>query len=278
MTSRANIVAESAALVSNVKSLENQRRDLKDRIKSIEQRIGDQKRQAELISAVMKRDELPSLEDTQNRVDELRKQIEENRQKQIEFKTQAQDLQAQIDFSIAVRSKKTQYEKLSSDIRSLAAAFDAEKQRESDLKLKQTNLSSELLKAHLKKKQMEEKLTETVEAPPDVSTLQKKRQALVQQTKLVKQKREVFEQELYDAEEKLSELQDKQNELVSMANKIEEIDPMQLQLDMLEMAAENMDLRVYKPLTDDTSAILEEIHELEESCAALIEKCYEVIP
>ena len=62
-----------------------------------------------------------------------------------------------------------------------------------------------------------------------------------------------------------------------MAEKVESLDPMQMQLEMLEMAAENMDLRAYKPLTTDTDATLEEIRELEESCAALIEKCYEVI-
>ena len=52
MTSRANIVAESAALLSSVKALENQRNDLKVEISAAKGRVEDQKRQAELISAI----------------------------------------------------------------------------------------------------------------------------------------------------------------------------------------------------------------------------------
>ena len=276
MSSRANIVAESAALLSSVKALEKERNDLKSEITAAEARVDEQKKQATLISALMKRNELPSLDETEQRLNELREELAGHKQRQEELRKQTQDLQAQIDYSIAIRGKRAQYEKLLTDVRALASSFDTEKQRENDLKLAQTRLSSELLKNQLNKRQIEDRLAEIVEEPPDPAPIQKKKQGLIEQTKLMRKKREVFEQELTDAEQRLTALKEKRNELVQMAQRAETLDPEEMQRQILDMAAQNLDLRVYKPLVDGTEAEIAEMHELEQSCDALITRCNEV--
>ena len=116
MSSRANIVAESAALLSSVKALEKERNDLKSEITAADARVDEQKKQASLISAIMKRNELPSLDETEQRLSELQAELAANKQRQEELRQQTQELQAQIDYSIAIRGKRAQYEKLLTDI------------------------------------------------------------------------------------------------------------------------------------------------------------------
>ena len=276
MSSRANIVAESAALLSSVKALEKERNDLKSEITAADARVDEQKKQASLISAIMKRNELPSLDETEQRLSELQAELAANKQRQEELRQQTQELQAQIDYSIAIRGKRAQYEKLLTDVRALASTYDTEKQRESDLKLAQTRLSSELLKHQLNKRQIEEKLAQIIEEPPDPIPIQKKKQGLIEQTKLMRKKREIFEQELAEADEHLSELKGKREELVELAQRAEAMDPDEIQHRILEMAAQNLDLRVWKPLVDGTEAEIADMHELEQSCDALIARCKEV--
>ncbi|OHT12320.1 hypothetical protein TRFO_17904 [Tritrichomonas foetus] len=274
---QANIVTESAALLAKVKNLGNQRNELKEQIEEAKQVIEKQKHEAELISALMKRGELPALTDTRTQLADLTAQIEEARQQQAELQQQSRDLQAKIDLSIAIREKRAKKEKLYSEMKILMNSYEAEKSREKDLKLRHSQLSSELLKNQFTKRQIEQRLAVDVPPPPDIEPLQRKKQSLIDQTRLVQNKREIFAQELEDALQKHEEMVKEQEKYNQMTEKIESIDPLELQRQILEMAALNLDLRQYRPLDDEIGKKLAEMQQLTEQCGALIIKTNEVI-
>jgi hypothetical protein len=102
--------------------------------------------------------------------------------------------------------------------------------------------------------------------------LERKRQSLVNQSRLVQAKREAFEQGLTECAERLQKLRIPQDELVEIAERLEGLDPAALQRQVLESAAENTDLRTYKPLTSEANRVLDELTRLSRGCDELIEK------
>jgi chromosome segregation ATPase len=272
MGSRANIAAESAALVSRVRFLETQQAELKAQIADAQQVIEGQHRQAGLMSAAMKRKDVPSLQSTQDRLAELRTSIEQERERQYALKTQTALLQDRINASIALRSKKINYDKVEAEIKSLNSILEAEQQRETTLKFHQAQLSPELLKAQLTKKQIEQKLTAEREPPPDITGLQRKRKGLIDQTAYVQKAREAFSQELEDAMTTLAAARRKREELVDLEQRAESSDPRELQKQILGLAADNTDLRAFPRLAADTDDVIAGLFQLSENAGSVIQR------
>lgn len=272
-----NALAESAALLARIKQLDNERNDLKEQIEAAKQIIEKQKREAELISALMKLNELPTLAETNNQLNEINAQIEDAKQQQAELQEESRQLQAQIDRSIAIREKRAQYERLYSEVKILMNNYETEKAREKELKLTHSQLSSQLLKEQYSKRQIEQKLAVEVQAPPDIEPLQRKKQSLIDQTRLVQNKREIFKQELEDALKLHKEMLQQQEEYNQLTEHIESKDPLAIQRQILEMAATNLDLHQYKPIDPAIDSSLSEMRSLTETCGALISRTNEVI-
>ena len=275
--SQANIVTESAALLAKVKSLGNQRNELKEKIEEAKSVIDRQKQEAELISALMQRGELPQLSETRTQLSELSARIEDARRQQSELQQRSRELQAQIDLSIAIREKRAKKEKLYSEMKVLMNTYEAEKAREKDLKLRHSQLSSDLLKNQFTKRQIEQKLAVELPQPPDIEPLQRKKQSLIDQTRLVQNKQEIFSQELQDAMKKHEVVLKEKQKYDQLTEKIESIDSIALQRQILEMAATNADLRRYRQLEPGVAEKLAEMKQLTETCGALIVKANEVI-
>lgn len=275
--SQANALAESASLLAKVKALDNQRSELKEQIEEAKRIIEKQKLEAELISALMKRSELPSLEETRDKLQELNNQIEETRQLQRDLQEESRDLQTQIDRSIAIREKRAKYEKLYSEVKVIMNNYEAEKAREKELKLNHSQLSSELLKNKYAKRQIEQQLAAEVEPPPDLEPLQRKKQSLIDQTRLVQNKREIFTQELADALERHQAMVAEQQRYNEMAEKVDTKDPLDIQRQVLEMAATNLDLHQFKQLDPEIASRISQIRKLTEHCDMLITKANEII-
>ena len=275
--SQANIVTESAALLAKVKSLGNQRNELKEKIEEAKSVIDRQKQEAELISALMQRGELPQLSETRTQLSELSARIEDARRQQSELQQRSRELQAQIDLSIAIREKRAKKEKLYSEMKVLMNTYEAEKAREKDLKLRHSQLSSDLLKNQFTKSQIEQKLAVELPQPPDIEPLQRKKQSLIDQTRLVQNKQEIFSQELQDAMKKHEVVLKEKQKYDQLTEKIESIDSIALQRQILEMAATNADLRRYRQLEPGVAEKLAEMKQLTETCGALIVKANEVI-
>ena len=274
---QSNAVQESGTLLAKAKQLKNERSDLAEQIEAAKQVIERQKREAELISLLMKRNELPTLAETKNQLNELNAQINEAKRQQAELQEVSRDLQAQIDRSIAIREKRAQYERLYSEVKILMNDYETEKARDKELKLTHSQLSTQLLKDQCIKRKIESRLAVEVQAPPDIEPLQRKKQSLIDQTRLVQNKREIFKQELEDALQRHEEMVKQQEEYNKLTEHIESHDPIATQRQILEMAATNLDLHQYKPIDPSIDSSLTEMKSLTETCGALISKTNEVI-
>jgi hypothetical protein len=129
-----------------------------------------------------------------------------------------------------------------------------------------------MLKAQLKQKQLKQQLTADFETPIDIAPLERKRQSLVDQSRLVQAKREVFEQELAESVQQLQKLRLRRDELTEIAERVSSLDPAEVQRQILESAAENTDLRKYKPFPSEASRVLDELTRLSRGCDGLIER------
>lgn len=274
---QSNPITESASLLAKVKQLNNERNDLKEQIEAAKQVIEKQKREAELISLLMKRNELPTLDETTRQLDSLNAQIEEARKQKAELQNESRELQAQIDRSIAIREKRALYERLYSEVKILMNNYETEKAREKELKLTHSQLSSQILKEQYTKRQIEQRLAVEVQEPPDIEPLQRKKQSLIDQTRLVQNKREIFKQELEDALQRHKEMLKQQEEYNQLTERIESHDPIATQRQILEMAATNLDLHQYKPIDPSIDSTLTEMRSLTETCGVLITKTNEAI-
>ena len=274
---QSNALAESTSLLARVKQLDNERKDLIEQIEAAKQIIEKQKREAELISALMKRNELPTLAETNRQLNEINAQIEEARKQQAELQDESRELQAQIDRSIAIREKRAQYERLYSEVKILMNNYEAEKAREKELKLAHSQLSAQLLKEQCSKRQIEQKLAVEIQAPPDIEPLQRKKQSLIDQTRLVQNKREIFKQELEDALQRHKEMLKQQEVYNQLTEHIESRDPIATQREILEMAAANLDLHQYKPIDPSIDSSLAQMRSLTDTCGVLISKTNEAI-
>lgn len=277
MSNKEQIIKESAALLSQVKSLDNQRTILKQQIEAAKETIEKQKRLAEHMSALMRRDDLPNLEDTKERLNELREQIDNARQFQNELRAQSQQIQDRIDYSIAVRDKRSQYDKIVAEVRKLSNTLEEEKQKENELKLKHSHLSSVLLKNQQEKRSMEQRMNTPIEPSPEIEPIKKKHTSLAKHIELVQTKKEAFEQELQECMIELTELRKKREQLDELNTKVESFDPEQLQNQILAAASNNMDLRRYHSLKPGTDKEMSEIRNLIDEVSITIEQVRKVV-
>jgi chromosome segregation ATPase len=277
MTARLGVVAGASALLSRAKALEFQRNELRDQLQAARRRIEDQKHEAELIDALLARADLPSLKETQRRLVELRELIEAEKQQQLKLKDESAELQLSIDASISLREKKSQSEKVAADVKSLSVKVEEERQREQSLLFRQSQLSSQLLKAQLLKKKYERELASELEPAIEVVPLEKKKKSLVDQTRLVQAKREAFEQELSASFDELEELKIHKVKLTEMAERAETLDPPELRRRILAGAADNIDLRGYRPPPSEAHSVIEELRKLSEECSHLISQTYSIL-
>ena len=96
MLATTSLVAQSAALISNVKSLENQNNLLKKQIEEAKINIENQKIEAEYISQLMKLEKLPDIETTSSKVNQLQEQISNAQKRQDSLHNESQSLQEQM--------------------------------------------------------------------------------------------------------------------------------------------------------------------------------------
>jgi hypothetical protein len=270
MTSRATVLASASSLVSRAKSLEDQRKELAEQIEATKEQIEKQKNSGTMIAALLCREDLPLLRDTTNRLIDLRAAIENEQNQQQRFKDRMAQLHNTIDSSIVMRQKQTQHDKLYVGARSLSVLVDEERQKEATLKFHQTQLSAELLRAQLTIKKLQEQISVEAEVAVDLTPLQTKKKALLKQTKLVQTKRLAFEQELTDSVNELEQLRLRYEELTKMATELEATDADVLRSRILERAAENTELRSYRPLPPEFDEVLDELASLAETSASLI--------
>ena len=141
MNSRSTLVSQSAALISNVKSLESQNNLLKKQIQEAKIKLEQQKIEAEYISQLMKLDQLPDIEATSSKVNLLQEQINTAQKRQASLHEESQNLQEQIDFSIQVRNKHVQATKITKEIDQIQKLLNEEIQKQKDLKLRQSDLA-----------------------------------------------------------------------------------------------------------------------------------------
>jgi hypothetical protein len=274
---RAAVLASASGLVSRAKSLESQRSDLLKQIESETQRIESQKHDGMALAALLLRDELPSRRATKQRLTELQSAIDEEHREQSSLRARSARLQASIDTTIALRHKQTQYDKLATDLKALAIRIDDERKREATLKFQQTQLASELLKARLTKKRLAEQLAADPAPPIEMAPLQRKKRSLLDQRRLLQAKREAFEQELAESVDELERLRNRQAELGEMTERAEAVDPADLQRQIIQSAAENTELRVYRPVPIAAENLLDELTQLAESCASLLDSAQTLI-
>jgi myosin heavy subunit len=274
---RGSALATASSLLARAKSLDLQRKALHEQIQSCKNTIESRKNEAALINLVLARGELPSLAETSQRLSQLRAAIEAEKEQQAQFKAQSTDLQGLIDSSISMRERKTQYEKAALELKALCMRLDEERQRGKTLKLRQSQLSSQMLKAQLKQKKLKQHLTADFEPPIDIAPIKRKGRSLGDQTRLVRAKREAFEQELTESAEQLHRLRIRRDELTDIAERARSLDPAELQRQILEGAAENTDLRKYKPLPSATNRVLDELTRLSQGCERLLERSQAVL-
>jgi hypothetical protein len=272
MSVRAEVVAQASSVVSRARFLEEQRNSLLEQIEAAKQRIEDQKSWGGLLAALISRDDLPSLQETRERISTLRRAIESEKQQQVTFQNQTANFQSSIETSIAMRQKRAQYDKVATDTRSLSLLLDDERQKESRLKFQQSQLSAEILRTQLNKTRLEQRLSAELEPQVDLTSFQKKKKSLLEQTELVLAKRQAFEQELVETTDQLERLRIRQNQLKQIAGRSEGIDVATLQNQILERATENVDLRSYQALPRDAESLLEELNCLAETSATLIDR------
>jgi DNA repair exonuclease SbcCD ATPase subunit len=274
MTGRLGLVAGASALLSRAKALDLQRNELLDQLQAARRRIEEQRHEAGLIDPLLARSDLPSLKETERRLGELRELIESEKQQRLKLKAESAELQSWIDASISLREKKAQSEKVAADVKSLSVKVQEERQKEHSLQFRQSQLSSQLLKAQLLKKNYEQQLASEPEPAVDVGRIEKKKKSLIDQTRLVQAKREAFEQELTASVDELEELKIRKAKLTEMAERVENSDPPELRCRILLAAADNLDLRAYRPPSREADSLIGELSKLSDNCSSLIERTY----
>jgi DNA repair exonuclease SbcCD ATPase subunit len=277
MSTRVSVLASASSLVSRARSLEAKRSELLQEIESLTQRIESQNREGGLIANVLQRSDLPSLRETTTKLTRLKAAIQEEQRQQTALKRECAQLQEGITAGISLREKQTQYDRFATELKALASRLEEERKRETTLKFQQTQLLSEQLKARLRRKRLEEQLAADATPLLDLTPLNKKKKSLLDQMRHLRTKREAFEQELIDTVDELEQLRSKRTGLKEMADRTESIDPTDLQRQILQAAAENMELRAYRPVPQAAEDLLTELARLAESCASLLDRAQLVI-
>ena len=175
---RTPIIHEAQQLKESVKELEQKRNILRSQLEEARQTVENQKKEASLISALMQRAELPDIDETSKRVEELRLQIEETRRQQKEMERKTKQIKKNINKGIEQLEQTSKRDQILAQIRQLEEELKQEQKREDDLKLKNSQLSSDLLKRKVAHKTLQQQLSEEEVEAPDLDGLQRKLNSL----------------------------------------------------------------------------------------------------
>lgn len=272
MNTRATLINESAALISNVKALENQQRQLRDQIEQAKEKLENQKLEALYLNQLIKLDSLPDINTTSNKVNKFRIEINDAKKEQEALREQSKQLQDQIDLTIKVRDQQIKSEMIQNDISQLEKQLESESQKQNDLKIQLSDVSSKLLKVQFRKKAILDKLNSALPEKPDVKNIQKKTEILKEQIKLMSEKHHAFEQELEDAAAHLSEVLDRHTQIQSIIEKISKENPGDKIQNILDLATNNMDLRQYTNIPRGSERDIRDAENLYSICKDSIER------
>lgn len=270
---RAAILKESQDTIASVKELDIQRKNLRDQLDFARKRVEEQKKIAELMSALMKRSEIPDENTTTIRIEELKQQIAQAKAKQKELKTQSDAIHENIELSLNMQQKTIQVNKIQDRINEIKDKINSERKRENDLKEKQAKLSSDLLKRQVELRGKQELLEAEINEPPDIQKLRKKLNTLQEQVNIISAQKEAFDQECQDKLEELDQAREKRKLFDQLQSKSDSVSLEASRAAILESAAKNLDMRKYKPLTEEANSI-DDLTELIQECQFLI-KCAE---
>lgn len=270
---RAAILKESQDTIASVKELDIQRKNLRDQLDFARKRVEEQKKIAELMSALMKRSEIPDENTTTIRIEELKQQIAQAKAKQKELKTQSDAIHENIELSLNMQQKTIQVNKIQDRINEIKDKINSERKRENDLKEKQAKLSSDLLKRQVELRGKQELLEAEINEPPDIQKLRKKLNTLQEQVNIISAQKEAFDQECQDKLEELDQAREKRKLFDQLQSKSDSVSLEASRAAILESAAKNLDMRRYKPLTEEANSI-DDLTELIQECQFLI-KCAE---
>lgn len=253
--SRAAILRESSELIAYVKELNSKRQQINDDIAEAQKVVGTQKREAELISAIMQRNQIPDINQTQSRVDELKRHIKDQKEEQERLKIQVKELHRYIDDRLSIRDKMALRDQVMAEIQKLKSKLEKESKKESELKLLQTKLSQKLLKKQIEKKSIEQKLAEAEPELPDIDKLLKKKRSVEEQLRILNTRYDVFQQELESVNAELDKAREKKKEFDILNEQIVIYDPDATAEQLLAAASANLSLRRYTELTKDAQNI-----------------------
>lgn len=270
---RAAILKESQDIIASVKELDLTRKNLKEQLDIARNKVEEQKKIAELMSALMQRTDIPSEEVTSKRILELQQEIAKAKAIQKEMKDKSNEMHKNIEKSLNMQQKAVQQNKIQERINEIKDSILAEQKRETELKAKQAKLSSDLLKKQVELRGKQELLEKESTEPPDLQQLRKKLNNLQDQVNIISAQKEAFEQEYDDILEQLKAARDKRKIYDSLKEQSETANIDESRSAILESASKNLDLRRYKPLTEEAFSI-DNLTELIQECQFLI-KCAE---
>ncbi|KAH0788272.1 hypothetical protein GPJ56_007746 [Histomonas meleagridis] len=271
MTNRGKIISETASLLSQVKSLELKRDTIREQIQRCKEIIEKQKHEASTLSLLISSTSVPPLKETTEKISFLKQQISKHQKLHETLQNQLNELRRATDEAIYLRDQKKEYDKLLAEYKNLSKEYDKEKQRENELKIQSSRLSSAILKLELSKKQIEAKCIEYESSEKiDLNSLHKKNHSLSEQARLLKAKRELFEQEIELSKQNLLVSREKRQKVEALIEKSNSIDIDSLREQLLDMASINLELHKIEPLDNKTSQKMKEIKSLVDSCESLI--------
>lgn len=266
---RNTVIRESTALLQSVKQLEAEKTEIKKQVADAQAVSDAQKKEATLLSFLMQLAELPELSQTAPRLEELKRLIQEEKNKQSALKIESQKIQKLINSNLAKQARQNERDLLQTNIEKLENQFTEEQRKESDLKMQQTKLSSDLLKGQISRRTYEKKLLEEIEDAPDLDALKKKKRSISEQVRLIKNKEEAFAQEKAATDQDLAEARSKNENLQRLEKQSASCDANAAREAVLKAASENLFLRRYRPMTEGAQR-LGEYDELIAECEDLI--------
>ena len=266
------IVHDAGQLTQKYKELKIESDRLQAEIDNAKAKCEAQRIHAELTAELMKRDELPDETIAKDKLQKLKVQIKRAKKQQTEFKLQSEQIKQKIDLSIEMREKRNQYEQLKAEINSLAQEFDLEDQKRKDLDFRRSQLSSDLLKLQLTKKALDQQISAPLENPPAIAPLQQKGQLLNEQIRSLQNTHDAFQQELEESTAHLESLRKDADAVSIKATQAKSVSEKELKQQILDLAAENLDLRQYKKPTQRILRQIEYMQQISDKANPIIEE------
>jgi len=252
---RNNILNDVSNQLNNLKKLENIRNSLREDIDIYKNTIAEQKRQAELLLFAQSLEYLPDQSEISEKIKCANNLIQELVCERKEIKNMIIIEKKRIDNSIRLKNEEYEGRCIQDQIKILKESIIIEEQKESASKIAYSQLSSRVLQLQSQMCMLEKDLSEEEVEPIDLDALKQKSLNLQDQLIHLETKNKAFSLEYSDITMKLESMRKSQEEFNEKRQKVSSINTVALKHEIIESAAINMGLRMYKPLTSDASEI-----------------------